>query len=79
MLRESIQFLKTHILQARREKVCSSEEAKIAWENVSLIKENGEVGESLICILAKRALYGQALPFDIILEGFIERRGEGAL
>ncbi|MED4400259.1 hypothetical protein [Metabacillus fastidiosus] len=79
MLRESIQFLKTHILQARREKICSSEEAKIAWENVSLMKENGELVESFICILAKRALYGQALPFHIILEGFIERRGEDAL
>ncbi|MGG3797705.1 hypothetical protein [Metabacillus fastidiosus] len=58
MLRKCIQFLKTHILQARRKKVCSSEEAKIAWENVNLMKEDGEVGKSLICILAKRALYG---------------------
>lgn len=72
MITGSIQFLKSYILTSRRKGFCTRNQAKEAWKRVNQLNPNGDIGEFVIFLLIEMPLYGKALPYETILEGFVK-------
>ncbi|WP_256816080.1 hypothetical protein [Cytobacillus sp. Bac17] len=78
MFEKTTNYFKRYIAAARRNRLCSSQQAKLAWEKAEQLMSIGNYDEGVFSIIQDISKYGKALPYDVIVKGLEIALGEGA-
>lgn len=78
MFEKTTNYFKRYIAATRRNRLCSSQQAKLAWERAEQLLAFVSYDEGVFFLIQDLTKLGKALPYDVLVKGLEIALGEGA-